>query len=349
MKRFLFVFVLALHHPILAQEPPSDPYGLTAYRPQHGVGYRSFTRTAVPDHLEDHHILGPGIRVNHAEEQDFGGEDDLIEVEVVISQPSADATFVLERSDNSLSVWRTRTKDAQTALTFTDGRYAQLSFNDTDHIRLWVEWTGAVSAVPVLSLRALGSGSDVLVDRIVFHAFAGLVVALGGMKVATALYESGWDVLSADAREVKATGYGGVYTEVVNAIRNRSVRELAIIGYSRGGGSTYALCMRLNEQRADIGTFSIEFTSYVDAIRNHWATWRPEERRPPTTRFHANHYQRHIFSILMGGPVADSRPSPTGLRVDTMTWGSEADHWNIDDLEEVQDFIYAELTARVSR
>ena len=347
MKRFLFVFVLVVHHPTLAQEPPGDQYGLTAYRPQHDVGYRSFARTAVPDHLEDDPILGPGIRVNHPEEQDFGGEDDLIEV--VVSRPSADVTFVLERSDSSLSVWRTRTKHARTALTFSDGGYAQLSFNDTDHIRLWVEWTGAASAVPVLSLRALESGSDDLVDRIVFHAFAGLVVALGGMKVATALYESGWDVLSADAKEVKATGYGRVYNEVVSAIRHRSVRELAIIGYSRGGGSTYALCTRLNDQRDDIGTFSIEFTSYVDAIQNHWSTWRPEERRPPTTRFHTNHYQRQIFSILMGGPVAASRPSPTGLRVDTVPWGSEADHWNIDDFEEVQDFIYAELTARVSR
>ena len=77
----------------------------------------------------------------------------------------------------------------------------------------------------------------------------------GTYRVATGLYEIGYDVLMRDEDEVESSGAGRVYEEVVNAIQKRSVRELAIFGYSHGGGSTYNLCERLNESRAGIGTF----------------------------------------------------------------------------------------------
>lgn len=316
-----------------------------------------------------------------------------------MTRPSANATVVLERSDTNLSVWKTRTKRAGSEIPFSQNRSIRLdsdsAFGQDTELTLWVEWTGVALAFPALSLRT--RESDVVVDRIVFHAFTSLVVALGGedqvpkpdvdpnhgtYRVATALYEMGWDVFMRDEDEVASDGSGPIYEEVVNAIRNRSVRELAIFGYSRGGGSTYDLCNRLYVNRNNIGDFSISFTSYVDAVRNSvrnavvdyvdrsldlfgtraWTVpmWRigtalAEGRKPPATRFHANQYQTKSWGTLQlqlqlqGSAVGGSEPPPNGLDVTTQAWGSDADHYDIDDLDEVRDFIYDNLTARVSR
>ena len=236
----LLVLFLVVHCFALAQQTTRGAYGLTAYRPQHGRAYYPFARTAVPDAFEEDNDRGPGIRVNSAGERDPAGEeDDLIEVRV--TRPSANATVVLERSDINLSVWRTRTKRARTEIPFSQNRSIRLdsdsAFGQDTELTLWVEWTGVAPAFPVLFLRA--RESDVVVDRIVFHAFTALVVALGGedqvpgpdvdpnhgtYRVATALYEMGWDVFMRDEDEVASDGSGPIYKEVVNAIQNRSVR-----------------------------------------------------------------------------------------------------------------------------
>lgn len=147
-----------------------------------------------------------------------------------------------------------------------------------------------------------------------------------------------------DEDEVSRDGSGNVYDDIVNALQTRSVEELAIFGYSHGGGSTYDLCNRLDANRAAIGTFSINFTSYVDGIENDSTIDTDMElRRPPTTNFHANHYQSGSFHDLFldGGPVDDSEPPPRGLDVETVTWGRDATHSEIDDFEEVRNFIQA--------
>ena len=382
----LLVLVLTTHRPALAQQALQDAYGLTAYRPQHGTGYHPFTRTAVPEAFEEDRFLGPGIRVNHADERDLEVEDDLIEL--VVTRPSADSAFALERSDTSLSVWKTRRKLPQTEVTFTNNRSTPLAFGKAQLITLWVEWSGAAPAFPTLSVLALGS--DAVDDRIVFHAFTGLVVALGGegqkpdypvdinhgtYRVATTLYERGWDVLMRDEDEVDSDGYGLVYNEVVNAIRNRHVRELAVFGYSHGGGSTYDLCERL--VATSLNKFSVSFTAYVDGIENgrfNWDTdWDtdPETRRPPASDFHLNFYQNasdtdnqrvieeglswlngKLAGELDGGPMARSIPPLDGLDLnieESVNWDMTAHHFDIDDFNRVHDFIRAELTARVSR
>lgn len=361
----LLVLFLVVHCSALAQQTTRGAYGLTAYRPQHGRAYYPFARTAVPDSFEEDNDRGPGIRVNSAGEKDPAGEeDDLIEVRV--TRPSANAAVVLERSDTNLSVWRTRTKRARTEIPFSQNRSIRLdsdsAFGQDTELTLWVEWTGVAPAFPALSLRA--RESDVVADRIVFHAFTGLVVALGGESqvpgpdvdpdhgtylVATALYKMGWDVFMRDEDEVTPDGSGPIYKEVVNAIQNRSVRQLAIFGYSHGGGSTYDLCNLLHVNRDNIGEFSISFTSYVDATRNFDLDPFPEGRKPPATRFHANQYQTKRWPALQGIAVNGSEPPPGGLNVTTQAWGREAHHSNIDDLHEVRSFIFNKLTARVSR
>ena len=364
----LLVLFLVVHCSALAQQTTRGAYDLTAYRPQHGRAYYPFARTAVPEAFEEDNDRGPGIRVNSADERDPTGEDNIIEeddlIEVRVTRPSANATVGLERSDTNLSVWKTRTKRAGSEIPFSQNRSIRLDsdFGQDTELTLWVEWTGGAPAFPALSLRA--RESDVVVDRIVFHAFTGLVVALGGENqvpqpnidpdygtylVATALYEMGWDVFMRDEDEVASNGSGPIYKEVVTAIQNRSVRQLAIFGYSHGGGSTYDLCNLLHVNRDNIGEFSISFTSYVDATRNFDLNPLPEGRRPTATRFHVNQYQTNKWWDPRGRAIDGSEPPPDGLDVTTQAWGSDADHYNIDDIDEVRDFIYDNLTARVSR
>lgn len=174
----------------------------------------------------------------------------------------------------------------------------------------------------------------------------------GTFQVAIELYERGYDVLMRDEDEVAADGAGPVYTAIVNAIQHRSVGELAIFGYSHGGGSTFDLCERLNTFRATIGTFTIGLTSYVDGVQNDSDVDLDRElRKPPSSAYHANHYQRGSFSdfFLDGGPVPVSEPPPSGLDVETIFWGAGATHFVVDDFDQVRDFILLNLQPRVRR
>ncbi|MCH8150212.1 MAG: hypothetical protein IH987_19910 [Planctomycetes bacterium] len=97
--------------------------------------------------------------------------------------------------------------------------------------------------------------------------------------------------------------------------------------------------------------FEIEFTSYVDGVSN-FSDFDPfqENRRPPSTAYHANHYQIGTLfgdGYIDGGPVPNSNPSPDGLNVETTIWGHWATHFIVDDYAQVRDFIEANLVFRV--
>ncbi|HEX6884152.1 MAG TPA: hypothetical protein VF530_12300 [Planctomycetota bacterium] len=350
--------------PLAAQVVRRGPQGLSAFRPQHGSGYFPFARTKVPEAWEEHPELGPGIRVHGALESDPAGEDDLIEI--LVARPFEGTELVLARSGPALALWSTRTKAPGSAVPFSGDVTAPLAFGAARTLTLWVEWSGAAPpGLAALELRA--PEWDAALDRLLFHAFTSLVVALGGegqvpglpldpnhgtFVVATDLYERGYDVLMRDEDEVSPTGTGPVYTEVVNAIQNRAVGTLAIYGYSHGGGSTYHLCERLNTLAGSIGAFTVAFTSYADGIENDSDVDQDRElRRPLASAYHANHYQVGTFAdfFLDGGPVSSSFPSPSGLNVETVSWGVGATHFLVDDYAQVFDFIGVNLEARVVR
>ncbi len=76
-----------------------------------------------------------------------------------------------------------------------------------------------------------------------------------------------------------------------------------------------------------------------------------ELRKPPTSGYHANHYQVGTLAdfFLDGGPVGASFPAPTGLNVETVFWGVGATHFLVDDYSQVRDFVLANLEPRVDR
>lgn len=336
---------------------------LTAYRPQHGDDYFPFARTPVPDVEEENAILGPGIRINSPGDSDPVSEDDLIEVTVEIDEPGA--AVALRRSSASLSVWTTRTKDGDTEILFVNNKSSAIPFGVGETVTtVWVEWSAATHGTADLQLEPLIF--DTPLDTLRFHSFKSIVMALGGegqvpsvpvdpnhgvFVVAVDLYSQGYDVHIHDEDEVSSDGSGVVFNEVVNAVQNRLVDEIGIFGYSHGGGSTYDLADRLDANRAGIGLFEIAFTSYADAVENDSdIDIQQELRRPPSSGYHANHYQNGSLAdfFLDGGPVPDSNPPPTGLNVETAPWGVGSTHFEVDDFVQVRDFVETNLLIEMS-
>ena len=356
----------------VSDETPPDCTGaagstanLTAYRPQHGAGYAPFARTAVDDADEQNATLGPGIRVNAPGDADPAGEDDLIEVELSVDPP--DAQLALRRSTAALAVWTTPDKQPGTEIAFVDDRSDALPLGPSRaELTVWVEWVSSEHGTAELDVEPLSA--TLTKDALVFHTFQSIVVALGGedqvpsdpadpttgtFAVATDLYRAGYDVHMFDEDEVAADGTGAVFDEVANAVQNRGVDEIAIFGYSHGGGSTYSLADLLDISRPGLGVFEIQFSSYVDAVRNNSDFDVAQElRRPPSSLYHLNQYQHGVFFEdlgLDGGPVPDSNPPPTGLDVETTPWGADATHFEVDDFAEVRNLIEASLEPLVTR
>ncbi len=338
---------------------------LTAYRPQHGNGYSPFDRTAVPENLETDSLLGPGIRMNLPGDADLQGEDDLIEVTLNVHPPGA--SLALRRSQGALRVWTTRTKSAGTEIAFISDKTEALPFGPLQSaITLWIEWSSATPGTAVLTVEPVGT--SVVKDEIVFHAFESMVMALGGegqetsvpvdpnhgtFVVGIAMYAVGYDVHMYDEDVVGPDGSGVAYDAIADAIVNRQVDEVAIFGYSHGGGSTYDLADRLDVNRAGLGVFSIAYTSYVDGVGNDSdIDTSMETRRPPSTAYHLNHYQHGtLFEdfFLDGGPVTNSNPPPTGLDVETTPWGATSTHFEVDDFVEVRSLMESTIENNITR
>jgi hypothetical protein len=95
------------------------------------------------------------------------------------------------------------------------------------------------------------------------------------------------------------------HNEVLSAFKDRNVSRIAMFGYSHGGGSTYALSQRLEQDRQTDADFAnvfsaIAFTGYIDAITvQHESGFHAERHVPRLSQFHFNYYQD-------GAPSGDS-------------------------------------------
>jgi|GEM_PF-1971641 len=338
---------------------------LTAFRPQHrGGGYFPFEQTPVSNLDEEDADFGPGIRINGPNDLDPQGEDDLIQVSIQVSD--AGGLVALRRTTGALRVWLTAQKMPGTEIAFNSDKTGALPFMPgMPQLTVWIEWANGPHGIGDLILEPLTGSLEI--DRLRFHTFRSVVFALGGedqvpsvpvdfnqgtFVVGVALYQLGYDAYLYDEDNVVANGTGAVYNEAVNAVANRFVEEVAFFGYSHGGGSTYDLAERLDIDRAGIGNFEITFTSYADSVGNNSDfDISQETRRPPSTGFHANHYQVGSFAdfFLDGGPVVNSQPGTTGLNVETVPFGVGADHFLVDDYVEVRNFIEDNLLLNTQR
>ena len=230
---------------------------------------------------------------------------------------------------------------------------------------VWVENPNGGTAD--LEFIARANGNDVCSDKVHFYPFTSIVIALGGefqdnptdpadanegtFQLAIDLFLQGYDVHMYGEDNVGNDGAGAVYNEVVSAVQNRNVSQVAIFGYSHGGGSTHDLAERLNNNRATIGTFTIPFTAYIDAVTQ--AAITQENHRPPSSGYHGNYDQEGALfgqwadGGLDGGPIDDPPGADHEVNVDA--GGQVHTHGTIDDDANVHNGIESRLTPRVAK
>jgi hypothetical protein len=105
------------------------------------------------------------------------------------------------------------------------------------------------------------------------------------------LYMAGYDVHMYDEDVVDpADGSGAAFDEIANAVKKRGVTEVAIYGFSHGGGATYLLAQRMDTD--PVLKTTLAFTAYVDAIeKSQLDDITPETDLPPNTQYHLNQYE----------------------------------------------------------
>jgi pimeloyl-ACP methyl ester carboxylesterase len=324
---------------------------LTAYRPQtEGPGYGlPFPRTAVLEDVEE----SPGAGIRRNSDHDNGvptmpdyevntvpQENDLIEVAVNLgSGPASGIAFALERSTADIAIWHYASKGNE--LPFV-GNQAAVSQSAS----VWAEWvtpgTGAGGCDLTLGVWDTTHNRRVFTDIVHFYPFQSVVIAFGGrgsvplnpdtgpFQMATTLYEGGYDV---HAYNYSAWN-GAAYNEVVRAVQNRSVTNVAIFGHSWGGGATYDLA---NALQGTIPAQSLRFTAYIDAIvtgaigiPNVTPPPPPQTQIPPGSTYHVNYYE-----TIGWPPGAACNPAANfDLNVNTTGWGAALDHNGIDNEEQ---------------
>ncbi|MBW3539809.1 MAG: hypothetical protein KY476_06025 [Planctomycetes bacterium] len=329
-------------------------FDLIAFRPQsEGPRYgRPLARTLVPAEYED----AVGIRRNGDDDNDdgvgdylattqaVGNENDLIEVQLSMP-PSQGITYVLERSSRSINVWPhfTKAMPSGTYLTPETGDSVEIS-RRTEHgtPTLWIEWASMAAsdkqAQLRLHVRDAVQGHNVYSTALTFRPFLSTAIFLGGenqdpsdpiptehagnyglFQTAIEEYRNGYDVHMFNEDHVAATGAGAAFEEVVSAIRDRVVTEVAIVGYSHGAGSTYHLSRALSGNRHILPPFQLVFSSYI------LMRFRMTTREILTPRAESLADRDTISINTSGTPFCwQERPLPARRRT------SIAPHWESD-------------------
>jgi cysteine-rich repeat protein len=347
---------------------PAMTLGITAFRPQTESYGAPFQRRAVP--AGENVTPGVGVRINGDDDNNNGiadllespvsSENDLVELTLQVNPFPAPVgyEYAVQRSNGGIKVWSDAGKSGAPLLGANDD--IALGFSAATRT-VWVERLSAGDTLLELVARPVGGGGAVASSSVRLVAFTSIVIALGGenqvpsdppdpnhgmFNIASTLYGLGYDVHMYDEDNVDSSGAGSVYDEVVRAVRSRGIGIVSIFGYSHGGGSTHDLANRLDVNRASIGTFTMPYTAYVDAIRNSSdIDIASETRLPPSTAYHVNYYQRNDF-FIRGNSVPGS---DVDINVTSTPWGSGLDHGGIDDHPNVRDGVLQPLLVRVPR
>ena len=351
-----------------ATPTPALEVDLEGFLPQlGGPGSEPFTRLAVSE--EEEVISGIGIRLNGDDDDADNlpdhsdaivvNENDLIEVRVTVVGLPADSTLQLARSAASLRLWSNATKGTG-VLVDEDSVTLALPTGETT---LFAELVSMNTADLTVSVVDTMSGNILASDVLRFRPFTSLVIGLDGefltptdppsglnsgiAEMSIVLRMLGYDAHMYAENVVDPTGAGELYDEIVSAVQERGVTELACIGFSHGGGSCHDVLAKL---KADgIEGYTVPYTAYIDAISNASdLTILAEERLPPDSSYHVNFFQTNLLTPLWiwGTSIPGSA---VDVNVNNTPWGSGVLHITITQVEEVQLGILLPLIAEVSR
>ncbi|MFP8873206.1 MAG: proprotein convertase P-domain-containing protein, partial [Myxococcota bacterium] len=342
--------------------PPPVEITMTAYRPQSETYSNPLQRRPILE--ADEESPGAGVRMNGDDDDADGiadrddasvtGENDLIEVELGVNQLApAGAEYVLRRTAANINVWDSASKD--TAI-LDDEEETTLTFSAQTR-SVWVENPNGGTASLEFEARSTSDSSVLASDEIYFFPFTSLLIGLHGefqfptdpvygpnegiSYLAVDFHEEAYDSHMYVENEVAADGSGSVYDEIVSAIQNRGVTQIAMYGFSHGGGSIYDLSERLDANKGSIGSFDLVFTAYIDGIENDSdVDLDAEERLPIGTGYHVNYYQSSFLWWIWGASVP-------GADVDELVTG--VSHITITNDPDVQSGIHDALVLRVAR
>ena len=233
----------------------------------------------------------------------------------------------LRRTNDAIQLWESSDK---TTAHFAAGGTTSIYPAVPPGVRsdnFFVEWTSTGPAVTTSDLEVwfVGNGEEYRADYITFRPYKSLVIGFVGEsqhpgerttgmnQLITTLRNEAYDALIFDEDDITydsafsyvrdfahdvildyEAGQGETQqksvAEVVNAVRNRGVTELAIIGYSHGGGATRELAAALQtEFGVGYDDFDLKYVAYIDAVAKQSAG--PETNRPVEAKYHVNFWQ----------------------------------------------------------
>lgn len=320
--------------------------------------------------------LEPALDVTRVRLNSPDSADNLVRVEIsgTPAEINTGVRYFVRRSHPSIRVWRERERTSPSLLGPADEQEIP-----EDELRrgltLWVESIDFGDAELIVEARRRSDEGVIERNRATFRVIHSIVVVLGGWNQEPELYDSrnplacsengcgifalgeelyryGYDVWLFDEEEVNFFGYGGAYDAVRQAVEHRGVQEVAIIGYSWGGGSVNNLASALERDGDEfLGNFALVFTSYVDAVSSYISA--PEYGRPSRSLYHLNQFQVHASCYLLlpcGGPTLSVPGAVTrNIYVTDEEWGRDLDHTKIDDHPLVAAEIISAVKAQVRR
>ncbi|MDR2114873.1 MAG: hypothetical protein LBP87_00675, partial [Planctomycetaceae bacterium] len=263
------------------------------------------------------------------------GEDDLIRLDIDII-PASGIEYRLKTTDSQPAVRLRNSKLKGGNPINTTGNGTIIALDKT----IYAEYISSGNNHVTFELVAIisATGQEFYSEEITFRpfesvtdAFVGEHSTAGGNNSVSQwvrnqlldgydvhVFDDGHDWWQSD--DCDEWGEGPALDEIANAINNRGVTQIALVGYSHGGGSVYNLSKRLyydgqttmwygvNRTQEDKinnnKTYTVSFTSYIDAIENYqYTSGDPEIRKPLSSNYHLNQYQTNGLLYVGGSTI----------------------------------------------
>jgi hypothetical protein len=228
------------------------------------------------------------------------GENDLIRTDIDMT-PVSGIQYVLKKSSTDVVMWSSSQKGGSQYVVSTTGTTI------TSDRTLWAEYTnlGNNKCTLTLSVINTSTGKELFTEELVYRPFKSITAAFvgetqqaGDAKNSPAVntwviqellngydvhvWDDGHDWFQSD--DCDEWGNGPALDEIANAINNRGVTNVALLGYSHGGGTVYNLSKRLYYDGSSCiwyenkvtfsdmihNPYQLVFTSYIDAVRKGW-------------------------------------------------------------------------------
>jgi len=316
-------------------------------------------------------------------------ENDLIRVDIQVEPVIAGIKYVLKKSETHTVMWSSSRKGGSPYGVPTTG--TEIISSGT----LWAEYTKFGNAPCTFTLAVIDrkTNRELFTEEMVFKPFNSVVIVTLGNRQNPAdpianpthalgqwaidLYREGiYDVHLYSNRAVAGSNSGGnmgsgtAYNEIVSAINDRGVTNVALVGYSYGGGAVYGLSRRLNrntlpeddpQRLTDITkSFALPFAGYIDAIQNRsWGAYAQNQAPHNATKFYnrfqtndRDHYTDYSFPIF-GQAFGEAYNTNQNCNAESVADPETGimrlvDHYIIDELV-IQDDLTEEFKGFVGR